>query len=112
MDQQLVNQIAQRAGISPDQATQAAQAVVEFLKGRLPGPIASQLDSVLGGQAGAAGGMGNMGNMPSMGNMPNMGNQGNMPNMGGMPGQTNQSLGGMQGQTDQSLGGMQSNQQP
>lgn len=94
MDQQLVNQIAQRAGISPDQATQAAQAVVEYLKGRLPGPIGSQLDNALGGQAGAAGGMGNLGNL---GNTPDMPNAGNLGNMGNMPGQTDQSLGGSLG---------------
>lgn len=86
VDQQLVSQISQRAGISPDQATQAIQAVAEFLKGRLPGPMAAQVDSVLGGQAGAPGGMGNMGNLGNMGNMPN--------------------------QPDQPLGGTYGNQQP
>ena len=88
MDQQLVSQVAQRAGISPDQATQAAQAVVDYLKGKLPGPIGAQLDSVLGGQSGAGSTMGNLGNMGNMGNLGNMGNQ-----------------------IDQSLGGMTSNQQ-
>ena len=85
MDQQLIAQITQRAGISTDQATQAAQAVVDFLKQRLPGPLGAQLDSVLGGQAGTGGAMGNMPNMPNMGNL------GNTPN------QIDQTLGGMTG---------------
>lgn len=122
MDQQLVSQISQRAGISPDQATQAAQAVVQYLKGKLPGPIGAQLDSALGGQAGAGGAMGNLGNMGgSMGNTPGMSNTGDMPNtptggdMGAMGNQGNMggNMGGSMGnQTDPSLGGMTGNQQP
>ncbi|HEX9056983.1 MAG TPA: hypothetical protein VF818_05570 [Ktedonobacterales bacterium] len=69
---QLVNLVVQRTGISPDQAQQAVQTVVGFLKERLPGPIASQVDSVLGGQATGMGGtladqaqqgLGNLGGM-------------------------------------------------
>ncbi len=86
MDQQLISQIAQRANISPDQATQAAQAVVEYLKGKLPGPIGSQLDRLLGGQAGTGATQGNLGDMGNMGG-----------GMGNMPTQTDQSLGGMTG---------------
>ena len=47
---ELVNQVVQKTGISQDQATQAVQTVVGYLKDKLPGPVASQLDSVLGGQ--------------------------------------------------------------
>ncbi|HEY7832871.1 MAG TPA: hypothetical protein VIG30_04810 [Ktedonobacterales bacterium] len=113
MDQQLISQIAQRANISPDQATQAAQAVVEYLKGKLPGPIGSQLDSLLGGQAGTGatqGNLGNMGNIPGMQGTgttpttPDMGTMGTMGNMGG-------GMGDMPNQTDQSLGGMTGGQQ-
>jgi hypothetical protein len=53
---ELINQVTQRAGISNDQAQTAVQTVVSFLKGKLPGPLGSQLDSVLGGQS--AGGLG------------------------------------------------------
>lgn len=48
---ELVNQVAQRTGLSQDQARQAAEAVIGFLKDKLPAPIASQLDGVLSGQA-------------------------------------------------------------
>lgn len=47
----LVNQVAQRTGLSPDQARQAVDAVVGLLKDKLPGPIASQIDNVLSGNA-------------------------------------------------------------
>ncbi|HEU5441751.1 MAG TPA: hypothetical protein VFU88_20885 [Ktedonobacterales bacterium] len=55
---QLVNMVAQRAGISSDQAQKAVQTVLGFLKDKLPGPIASQLDSVVGGQGTNVGQMG------------------------------------------------------
>lgn len=67
---ELVNQVVQKTGISQDQANQAVQTVIGYLKNKLPGPIASQLDSVLSGQANpgdiageagqALGGLGNM----------------------------------------------------
>lgn len=50
---ELINQVVQKAGISQDQARTAVNTVVGFLKGRLPQPIASQLDNVLGGQSGS-----------------------------------------------------------
>jgi uncharacterized protein (DUF2267 family) len=46
---QLINLVVQRTGIPPNQAQQAVQVVVGFLKDRLPEPIASQVDSVLSG---------------------------------------------------------------
>jgi hypothetical protein len=57
---ELIAQVTQRTGLSPEQATQAAHAVLDFLKGRLPAPIASHLDQFItsGPQAGAAGGSG------------------------------------------------------
>ena len=68
----LVNQVCQKTGISQDQAQQAVQTVMGFLKDRLPAPIASQLDNVLSGQGGAGG-------------------------AGGIAGQAGQALGGMFG---------------
>lgn len=53
---QLTAFVSQKTGLSQDQANQAAQAVIDFLKSKLPGPIASQLDSVLSG-GGASGAM-------------------------------------------------------
>jgi hypothetical protein len=58
---QLISQVSQRAGISPDQARTAIQTVAEFVKPRLPGPVAAQVDSILSGQS--------TGNMPNMGNL-------------------------------------------
>jgi hypothetical protein len=52
---ELVNQVVQKTGISQSQATQAVQTVVGYLKGKLPGPIASQLDGILSGQSSTGG---------------------------------------------------------
>ena len=71
MDQQLLSQVSQRAGLSPDQATQAIQAVAEFLEDHLPGPFAAQVDSVISGQAGAGGMSGLGGTMGDQSDLPN-----------------------------------------
>ncbi len=54
--EQLVSQMAQRFGISNEQAMEAVTMVVGYIKEQLPAPLASQVDSVLGGNmpAGAA----------------------------------------------------------
>ncbi len=56
---ELVKQVVQKTGISEEQARQAVNVVLEFLKQRLPAPIASQLDGVLNnaGVGGALGGL-------------------------------------------------------
>ncbi|MCA1592620.1 MAG: DUF2267 domain-containing protein [Acidobacteria bacterium] len=54
---ELVKQVAQRTGISEEQARTAVQTVVGFLKERLPAPIAGHVDNVIGGSAGVAGGI-------------------------------------------------------
>ena len=57
--EELVRQVAERTGISPEQAQTAVVTVLGFLKGRLPEPLAGQLDSFLGGGGGAdLGGLG------------------------------------------------------
>ncbi len=53
---ELVKVVSQKTGLSPEQSKAAAQAVIDYLKSKLPGPIAGQLDSVLQG----SGGMGDM----------------------------------------------------
>ncbi len=57
---ELINQITQRTGISESQAQQAVQIVAGFLKQRLPGPAAAQVDNFInqGGQSGSGKGMG------------------------------------------------------
>ena len=50
--EELINQVAQRTGLSPDKARTAMDTVLSFVKGRLPAPIATQLDSALAGGGG------------------------------------------------------------
>jgi hypothetical protein len=53
---ELVSLVSQKTGLSEDKARSAVQVVIEHLKGRLPAPLASQLDSYLsGGGANATG---------------------------------------------------------
>jgi hypothetical protein len=54
--QQLIQQITQRTGIPEDKAQAAVDTVVGYLKERLPGPMASQLDNAMSGEAGEQGG--------------------------------------------------------
>ncbi len=60
---ELVKVVAQKTGLSEDQARAAAQAVIDYLKTKLPAPVAGQLDSVLkggGSMADMAKGLGGM----------------------------------------------------
>ena len=54
---ELIKQVAERAGIGEDKARTAVETVVGFLKERRPAPIAGQVDSVIAGSAGAVGGI-------------------------------------------------------
>ncbi len=63
---ELINQITQRTGISQNQAQQAVQVVIDFLKPRVPGPVAAQLDNFVKGGQGAQGGQGLGGMMGRM----------------------------------------------
>jgi hypothetical protein len=49
---ELVNQISQKAGITPDQAKIAVQVVAGYLKDKLPPPIAAQVEGYLSGGSG------------------------------------------------------------
>lgn len=54
---QLVKMVQERAGIDQSQARTAVDTVVGFLKDRLPGPVAGQIDGVIsGGSSGEEGG--------------------------------------------------------
>jgi uncharacterized protein (DUF2267 family) len=61
---ELVKQAAKKAGITEDQAKKAVDAVLSFLKGKLPKPVASQVEAVLKGDTsglqGAAGKVGGL----------------------------------------------------
>jgi len=51
---ELIEAVVKQTGLPEAQARKAAEAVVKFLKDKLPAPLASQVDAVIG-QAGAAG---------------------------------------------------------
>lgn len=52
---QIVQLVQQKTGISEDQARTAVTTVLDFVKAKLPAPIAGQVDGVLGSsEAGSA----------------------------------------------------------
>jgi hypothetical protein len=53
---ELVKLVAQKTGLPDDKARMAVQIVVDYLKKKLPAPVAAQVDSVLQG----GGGLGDM----------------------------------------------------
>ena len=56
---ELVNIVSQKTGLSEEKANVAVELVVEFLKGKLPGPVAAQIDGILSrSAAGGAAGLG------------------------------------------------------
>ncbi len=48
---ELVKMVAKKTGLTNDQAKMAVDAVLGFLKTKLPAPVAAQIDTVLGGAA-------------------------------------------------------------
>ena len=48
---ELVKMVAQKTGISEAQASEAVRMVLEFIKTRLPEPIAGQIDGLLAGDS-------------------------------------------------------------
>ncbi len=60
--EELIKQITSKVGITEEQASQAVNQVLEFLKQRLPGPIASQVEGVIkgGGLGDVAKGLGGL----------------------------------------------------
>ncbi len=59
---ELVNVVSQKTGLPPDQAKAAVDTVVNYIKARLPGPVAAQVDAALkgGGMGDIAKGLGGM----------------------------------------------------
>ena len=57
--QELYNLVAQKTGLSAEQSKMAVDTVISYLKSKLPAPIASEVDAVLGGNMdlGSAAGM-------------------------------------------------------
>ncbi len=59
--EELIQQVAAKAGISEEQARSAVSTVADFVKARVPAPIASQIDNAMSGQGGGiSGGLGDM----------------------------------------------------
>ncbi|MGZ3237350.1 MAG: hypothetical protein ACXU8A_08235 [Burkholderiaceae bacterium] len=46
---ELIQRLIDKTGLSEDQATTAVNTVVQFLKEKLPAPLASQLDNFMDG---------------------------------------------------------------
>jgi hypothetical protein len=56
--EELVALVAKKTGLSKEQAKMAVTLVVDFIKKKLPAPVAAQVDQVLGGK-GAVGAVAN-----------------------------------------------------
>jgi hypothetical protein len=56
--EELVNVVSQKTGLAPEQARGAAEAVLGFLKERLPAPLAGHIDSLVSGAG--SGGLGDL----------------------------------------------------
>lgn len=68
---ELVNRVAERTGLSQEQARTAAETVIGFLKERLPAPLAGAVDGAMQGGGDTSGGMmdqagGMLGNLGGM----------------------------------------------
>jgi hypothetical protein len=50
---ELVSHIVQKTGLSEDKARGAAEAVITFLKTKLPGSVGAQLDNITHGEEGS-----------------------------------------------------------
>jgi hypothetical protein len=50
---ELIKLVTQKTGISEEQARGAIDTVLNFLKQKLPAPIAGQIDGILSGSAGS-----------------------------------------------------------
>jgi len=46
----IINKVVQKTGISQEHAAAAVTTVVDFLKNKLPAPMASQLEAILNGE--------------------------------------------------------------
>lgn len=52
---ELIKQVTKKAGITEDQAKKAVDAVLSFLKSKLPKPVASQVEAILKGDTSGLG---------------------------------------------------------
>ncbi len=54
----LVNIVSEKTGISPELAQKAVDVTLNFLKDKLPAPVAEQIDGLMSGEGGGGGGGG------------------------------------------------------
>ncbi|HLN96942.1 MAG TPA: hypothetical protein VK208_00510 [Pyrinomonadaceae bacterium] len=54
--EELIKQVTAKAGISEDQARSAINTVLDFVKNRLPAPIAGQIENAIKGEGGGIAG--------------------------------------------------------
>ena len=55
---ELIKQVTAKTGISEEQARTAVKTVLDFVKSKLPAPIAGQIENAMGGEGGVGGGTG------------------------------------------------------
>ncbi len=60
---ELVKMVQQKTGLPEAQAKAAVDTVIGYLKGKLPAPIAGQIDAVLAGKTPSAGDLGQLGGL-------------------------------------------------
>jgi hypothetical protein len=48
--EEIIKQVVEKTGISEDLAEKAVEVVIDFLKDKLPEPLASQIDGVVSGE--------------------------------------------------------------
>ena len=51
----MIQRVIERTGLPEDKAAAAVQSVIGFLKEKLPAPVASQIDSLAGGNGSGVG---------------------------------------------------------
>lgn len=56
----IIQRLIEKTGLPEDKARMAVDTVVNFLKEKLPGPVAGQIDSLIAGDSGMSGKVGEM----------------------------------------------------
>lgn len=57
---ELIKLVSKKTGLSEEMAKTAVDTVIDFLKQKLPTPVAGQIDSLLGGAGDASSGLGSV----------------------------------------------------
>jgi nucleoid DNA-binding protein len=57
---EIIQRLIEKTGLPEDQARMAVDTVVNFLKEKLPGPVAAQIDGLIAGDWGISGKAGEM----------------------------------------------------